>query len=212
MGCEFIGWYRGDECVSTETTYVFTAESNVKAVFEVKEEMKNFQFTSTATTCIIEKCYYGTVIVVPDYVTTIMVGAFKNCTALTSITIPFVGTSRTTSGETAHFGAIFGWEIIPMTDTWTGDNRYYIPKSLRTVIITGGTYIQSYALANLWGECDSITSITIPKSVIHIEESAISGLKNLSQIYYCGTAAEWEMISIESGNQCLLEATRHYNA
>ena len=78
LGCEFIGWYNGDELLFTDIEYTFTIEKDVTAKFAVKAEMSNFHFTSTTTACSITEIKDKTVtaIIVPDYVTSISTGAF----------------------------------------------------------------------------------------------------------------------------------------
>jgi uncharacterized repeat protein (TIGR02543 family) len=49
LGYEFIGWYRGDELLSTDNTYTFIVDKNVTAKFVLKAEMSNFNFISFYT-------------------------------------------------------------------------------------------------------------------------------------------------------------------
>ena len=57
--------------------------------------------------------------------------------------------------------------------------------------------------------CTSLTSITIPDSVTSIGEYAFYGCTSLEKVYYKGTAADWEKISINN-NSDLTNATRYY--
>ena len=75
--------------------------------------------------------------------------------------------------------------------TGYSENRTYIPTSLKTVVITGGTSIASSAFNN----CNSIESITLPKSVTSIGNSAFKGCTKLNTVNYVGTEAEWQAIS-----------------
>ena len=61
------------------------------------------------------------------------------------------------------------------------------------IIPDGVTYIGDYAFLN----CTSITSITIPNSVISIGSSAFYSydFTNLNHITYCGTEDEWNQIA-----------------
>ncbi len=78
LGCEFIGWYNGEELLSTAKDYTFTIEFNVTAKFKVKDEMSNFNFNSFVNDCTITDVKDKTVseIVIPDYVTLIGDEAF----------------------------------------------------------------------------------------------------------------------------------------
>ncbi len=104
-------------------------------------------------------------------------GAFKGCSSLESITIPFVGAKAgVTSSDTYQypFGYIFG------TSSYTGGvatkqyyygfstssttyDTYYIPSSLKSVTVTGGNI-----LYRAFYNCSGLTSITIPNSVTSV--------------------------------------------
>ena len=106
-------------------------------------------------------CSGLTSITIPDSVTSVGEDAFYDCTNLTSITIPFVGAKLDGTGDT-NFDYIFG----------------FVPKSLREVIITGGTSIGNWAFSY----CSGLTSITIPNSVTSIGQWAFYGCSGLTSI------------------------------
>lgn len=129
-------------------------------------------------------------ITIPDNVTYIGLGAFQGCTSLESITIPFVGNS----GGNTLFGSIFGALTY-------SNNINYVPKTLNTVIITGGSAIKNYAfygcasIENIvvpdsvteigwhaFSDCTSLKSLTIPDNVIKIGDSAFNDCDSLTSI------------------------------
>ena len=118
-----------------------------------------------------------------DRVTGIGDEAFYYCTALTSVTIP---EGVTTIGSCAFWACTSLTEII-------------IPDSVTTIG------------AKAFSECYSMISVTIPEGVTTIGGWAFSGCTSLTDVYYTGSEAEWQSISIGSYNALLISATIHYN-
>ena len=116
-------------------------------------------------------------------VTTIGEGAFSECYGLVSITIP---NSVTTIGDLA-----FG-ECCDLTSIT-------IPDSVTSI---------GYAA---FGECHGLVSVTIPDSVTTIGEGAFSECYGLTDVYFKGTKAQWDAISIGEDNEYLVNASIHYN-
>lgn len=107
--------------------------------------------------------YYSelTSIEIPASVNYIGHSAFYNCSNLNSITLPFIG-NIADGTDSANFSYIFN----------------YVPSSLKTVKITGGTSVPHSAFYN----CDRITSIELPKTITSIEDYAFYGCSNLTSI------------------------------
>ncbi len=95
---------------------------------------------------------------------------FSGCSAIESISLPFVGDNNDKTLATATvFGFIFGTKVpseVTKFDAVTrGGKTYYIPKSLTTVTVTGVTKGGTVISAGAFDGCASITSITLSSGV-----------------------------------------------
>jgi len=111
-------------------------------------------------------------IIVPNSVTNIGINAFNGCGGLTQLTLPFVGSSRTATGDEARLGYIFGTDNYD--DSYLA-NGYRMPTSLTQLTITDATSIGDQAFR----DCNKLTSITIQPSVTSIGDYAFSGCSEL---------------------------------
>jgi hypothetical protein len=117
-----------------------------------------------------ENCDSLKSITIPDSVRSIGTYAFRDCSSLASITLPFIGMSKEGTTNT-HFGYIFGASSYET-------NKDYVPTSLKTVVITGGTSIGDWAFR----DCRNLESITIPDSVTSIGNYAFMSCSSLTSI------------------------------
>jgi hypothetical protein len=58
--------------------------------------------------------------------------------------------------------------------------------------------------------CSSLTNLILPKSITNIGDFAFYDCSQVKNIYYRGTATDWQGISIGSFNACLISANRYY--
>ena len=141
-------------------------------------------------------------------VTSIADEAYRDCTNLTSITIPNSVTSigNLAFSNTGYYNNSSNWEngvlyignhLIDAKTTISGN--YTIKSGTKT--------IANWAFFN----CDSLTSIVIPNSVTSIGSSAFRDCTNLKNVYYTGSETQWNSIRIGSNNSYLTNATIYYN-
>ena len=122
-------------------------------------------------------CSVLTSISIPNSVTSIGKSAFENCSDLTSITIP---NSVTSIGDSAFYDCSGLTSItIPNSVTSIGDFVFSGCSGLTSITIPNSiTSIGDYAFEN----CSGLTSITIPNSVTSIGDFVFSWCSGLTSI------------------------------
>ncbi len=123
-----------------------------------------------------EGCKFLVDVRIEKNVSNIGFGVFSGCERLQRMSIPFIGEDGK-AGEKNYFGYFFG------SDGY-GNNSYYVPTTLKEVVISGSSVIERYAFAN----CSSIESITIGANVTSI---------GANPFIYCSALHE---INVEEGN------------
>ncbi|MDD3123151.1 MAG: leucine-rich repeat protein, partial [Candidatus Izemoplasmatales bacterium] len=182
-----------------------TVTSILASAFYACENLVNISIP-TGVTSIGSLAFYGCSslesIVIPNGVTTISANTFYGCGSLESMTLPFVGESRTATSGSGLFGFIFGTtNYVGSVETnqyfsATQSTAYYIPSSLRTVIITDTRNLQYGAFY----DCANLENIVIPNGVTSISSNTFHGcgsLKSISLPFVGGSR------TITSGNAML---------
>ena len=161
LGYDFVGWYCNDTLIADSCEYTFRTSANNEtytAKWKIKDELKNFKFSSKLKFCEIEGVYDKTIteVVIPDYVTSIGKYAFSDCSGFASITIPDsvtsigIGAFENCSGLTSI--------VIPDSVTSIGDSAFSNCTSLISISIgIGVTSIDSYAFEG----CSGLTKVNI---------------------------------------------------
>ena len=180
-----IGDYAFSHCLKMES---ITIPESVKSIGVGTFEWSGLKRVTISSniTQIPEKAFASCIalnnVTIPNGVTSIGDGAFSFCSDLTSITIPDKVTSI---GDAAFYCCGFTSITLPDGITSIGDNMF--------------------------NGCRGLTSITIPKGVTSIGNSVFFECDALEDVYFGGTADEWDKITIGYNNSNLTDATIHYN-
>ena len=160
---------------------------------------------------------------VANGITSIPQGAFRSCINLESLSVPFLGKSRTANeGFDQVLGHVFGCTNSNVAGTTLQYEKYvyngaiyyylygyyYIPATLKEVIITDGTKISGNPFRN----CKNIRSVGLSDSIVSISSSVFSSCSRIADVWYEGTEDEKNNISIGSYNSYLTSATWHFDS
>ena len=161
---------------------------------------------------------------IPNSVADIGVYAFFYCKSLTSVTIP---NSVKSIGNNAFYCCYFTFDNFVNKSACNATGATIVDTDADGFCIKDNVLVEmrpSYAIGevsisngvkSIGNEafyCTRLTSITIPNSVTSIGNHAFCGCASLKDVYYTGTKAEWDKISIGGVNECLTDATIHYDS
>lgn len=164
-------------------------------------------------------------IVIPDGVTKINTWAFYGYQNMTSITIPatvmeidryaFDGLTSKSKFKAVYISDLTAWSKIKFADS-----SYNPLSSAHNLYLNGVLFDQlpipegTTALASpyTFSGADCITSVCIPKSLKTIGQNVFLNCDNVTDIYYAGTADEWERVRIGANNGSLSTAKIHYGS
>ncbi|MCD8019570.1 MAG: leucine-rich repeat domain-containing protein [Clostridiales bacterium] len=152
--------------------------------------------------------YYNlTSVTLPSTITSIGDSAFRDCSKLTSINLP---SNITTIGSFA-FEYCTGLKDISLPSSLisVGTCTFAHCSKLKSISIPVRTTVIAI---KAFESCTSLKYIFIPTSTTEIQDGAFLSCTSLSDVYYAGTSAKWEEISIGTSNDYLLSCTFHYNA
>ena len=184
----------GHVTIPTSVEYLgetYTVTSIGHHAFYFCENMTSIEIPSSVTSIdYLAFCFCTglTSIEVPNSVTSIGGGAFCDCYSLESISLPFVGEKAYTPSEEYQYplGYMFGtlkesgYEETIQFLNFTIDRTasFYIPASLKSVTITGSSYIPFGAFSN----CTNLTTIKLSECVTTLGSCAFDGCTGLTSI------------------------------
>ena len=182
-GVTSIGRNAFDDCTSlTSITIPGSVTSINGSAFEGCTRLASVTIPDSVTS-IGDSAFFGcknlTNITIPDSVTSIGDSAFENCAGLTNITIPDSVTSIGSSAfdNTAYYKDINNWK----------NGVLYIDNHLikADINIQGDYEIKNGTVTiavNAFYECEVLTGITMPDSVLHIGNYAFYGCTGLKEL------------------------------
>ncbi|MDO4982692.1 MAG: InlB B-repeat-containing protein, partial [Eubacteriales bacterium] len=60
---------------------------------------------------------------------------------------------------------------------------------------------------NAFSDCTGLTEVKLPNSLTFMGAGAFGGCTGLTDVYFDGTQAQWDAITVEEGNECLADIT-----
>lgn len=151
-------------------------------------KIENYAFTG---------CANLTELTIPSSVTTIGYSAFSSCAGLTTLVIP----ESVTSNNFDFSGCTALTEVtLPGTVNFYGS---VMGPSLTTIRISEGAERLSGTFSNL----TTLATVYLPASLKAIEANTFANCSNLKNVYFAGTQAQWDTLTIADGNQELSLAT-----
>jgi len=121
-------------------------------------------------------------VVIENGVTTVGAHAFEDCGVLKSVSMP----DSVARIETNAFQGCSDLESVT------------IPNDVTTIG------------AGIFCDCTSLERVTIPEGVTAIDDLAFSGCGSLTDVYYGGTAMDWDTVTVSGDNAPLTNANIHY--
>ncbi len=128
---------------------------------------------------------------IPDSVTSVGVGAFKDCASLSSLRTPVY-----TCADAPYFGALFGASSYET-------NGSFVPVSLTTLVLTANETIPDYAFY----ACRGLEVVALPETLTEIGNFAFYGCESLVYVTVANTLLDTVGERAFAGCDALLSLT-----
>ncbi len=173
-------------------------------------------------------CSEITAVDIPESVTSIERLAFSDCSKLESVVIPhevklisncsfygcenlesvkMLGNVQTIDSNAFKYCYKLKSIDIPDTVTAIGDSAFGYSGIVSMRLPENIKYINKAT----FNYCEELQFVSIPKSVVKVYSKAFLGCVNFEKVYFSGTSAQWDSISIGSYNAQLTAAQTHYD-
>ena len=187
-------------------------------------------------TAIGERAFYGcdklTNVYIGENVTSIGISAFNSCDSITSIVFDAIKCNEgikkmafTGSGNNAILTVGEKVEVIPNSLFAQSNIKTLELSNANALKIIGDNAFESCSVlntislvknleeigVNAFYYCQSLTTVSLSNTVKTIADGAFNASSKITTVYYYGTSAEWDLISIGSLNTYLKNATRIYS-
>lgn len=152
-----------------------------------------------------QNCFSLKEIKLPSTLKTLGERAFKDCQALTAVSVP----EGVSSIEPLAFNRCFSLASVslPKSVTSIRESAFYSCRVLKDITVPQNVKtIEKHA----FGDCGELISITLPAVLTTITDDAFTDCPRLKDVYFQGSRTQWRKISIGSGNTALTNATIHY--
>ena len=150
-------------------------------------------------------CCALTDVVLPNSVDYIGDWAFGYCNSLSNVSL---SSSLIDIGDYAFYMCTSLKQIdIPSGVNWIGDGAFCYCIGLTEVYIPD--YVRYIGDATFAG-CKGLTRVLISNPGCDIGARAFADCKALEHLYYMGTEADWALVDVAEGNECLTNAEIHF--
>ncbi len=200
----------GDGHDNTHLGYIFGASEYFENPDFIPSALKRVEITNAEVigANAFYNCLHLTEIIIPNTVTEIAKASFFGTSSLQKLTLPFAGGFKEAHEETESilFGYIFGesqfensTQIYQYFYSDFAYRNYYIPTSLKTLILTGEKIHK-----NAFSFCKTLTEIILTDNVKEIEQEAFKDCTSLANLIIpdsvtkIGNAAFMNCIAIET--------------
>ena len=209
-GCSLIRSLELPDTVTVIPEWAFAGCAGLKS-FDVKPTVTSVGQKAFAN------CSGLTEITFPKSVESFGHGVLYGCDGLTSLTVPFVGSSRTANGTSGSgssgnivFCTLRGFFYNYNGAGWDGS----FPSELKKVKVTDAVQLADNAFCNssvnaIPLHAPKLTSLTLNNGITSIGARAFYGQSALTDLNFGGSMAQWQAITIASGNDVLSNITIH---